>query len=56
MKVIGIILIIWGVIGLILGSMMFGDIGLAAIVGAVSAILSGVGFVTINRVIKNKEN
>ena len=43
MKVIGIILIIWGVLGIFMGMMMFGDIGIACIVGAVSAILSGVG-------------
>lgn len=45
MKVIGILLIILGVIGVILGVMMFGDIGIACIVGALSAFLSGIGFV-----------
>ena len=44
MKVIGIILIVWGAIGILMGLMMFGDIGIACIVGALTAILSGVGF------------
>ncbi len=44
MKVIGIILIVWGAIGILMGFMMFGDIGIACIVGALTAILSGVGF------------
>lgn len=44
MKVIGILLIILGAIGLLLGLMMFGDIGIAAIIGALSALLSGIGF------------
>ncbi len=44
MKVIGILLIILGVIGIILGMMMFGDIGIACLVGALAALLSGIGF------------
>ena len=44
MKVIGILLIIVGVLGLIMGGMMFGDIGIACIVGAATALLSGIGF------------
>ena len=44
MKVIGILLIILGAIGLLLGLMMFGDIGIAAIIGALSALFSGIGF------------
>jgi hypothetical protein len=44
MRVIGILLIILGVIGLIFGMMMFGDIGIACIVGALTALLSGIGF------------
>ena len=49
MKVIGIILIVLGVLGIIMGLMMFGDIGLACIVGALSALLSGVGFLLTSR-------
>lgn len=45
MKVIGILLILLGIIGLGLGVMMFGDIGIACMVGALSALLSGIGFV-----------
>ncbi|MCL2438707.1 MAG: hypothetical protein FWE48_05445 [Coriobacteriia bacterium] len=52
MLVIGIILIIVGVIGLAMGSMMFGDIALAAMIGAAAAILSGIGFILANNAIK----
>ncbi len=44
MKVIGILLIVLGVIGIGLGMMMFGDIGIACLVGALAALLSGIGF------------
>ncbi len=52
MFAIGIILIIWGVIGIAMGMMMFGDIGVACIVGAVTAILCGIGFVIANKKVK----
>ncbi len=52
MKVIGILLIVWGVLGILMGMMMFGDIGIACIVGAVSGLLSGVGFLIAS---KNKK-
>ncbi len=52
MFVIGILLIIWGVIGIAMGMMMFGDIGIACIVGAVTAILCGIGFIIANKRIK----
>ena len=55
MKAIGIILIVWGAIGTIMGLMMFGDIGVACIVGAVTAILSGIGFVIASKKVANKE-
>jgi len=54
MKIIGIILVAVGVVGVILGSMMFGDIGVAAFIGAVTAILSGVGFILCAKALKNK--
>ncbi len=49
MKVIGILLIILGAIGLLMGLMMFGDIGLACIIGALSALLSGIGFLIASK-------
>jgi hypothetical protein len=44
MKVIGILLIVLGVLGILMGLMMFGDIGIACIIGALAALLSGIGF------------
>ena len=44
MKVIGILEIILGIIGILMGFMMFVDIGIACIVGALAALLSGIGF------------
>ena len=52
MMIIGILLVIWGVIGIAMGMMMFGDIGIACIVGAVTAILCGVGFIMANKKMK----
>ncbi len=52
MMIIGIFLIIWGVIGIAMGMMMFGDIGVACIVGAVTAILCGIGFILTNNKLK----
>ena len=49
MKAIGIILIVLGVLGIVMGLMMFGDIGLACIVGALSALLSGIGFLLTSK-------
>ena len=40
MKPIGILLILLGIVGIVMGAMMFGDIGIACIVGAMSALLS----------------
>lgn len=48
MKVIGILLIILGVLGIFMGLMMFGDIGIACLVGAITALLSGIGFVKVS--------
>lgn len=52
MKAIGFILIIVGIIGIIMGLMMFGDIGIAALIGAITALLSGIGFLKLNSTIK----
>lgn len=48
-KAIGILLIVSGVLGIIMGLMMFGDIGIACIVGAISALLSGIGFLSLSK-------
>ena len=52
MKIIGILLIIVGIIGILMGMMMFGDIGIACMVGAVTALLSGIGFIIASGKIK----
>ena len=52
MKVIGILLILLGILGVVMGGMMFGDIGLACFVGAAAAFLSGVGFLIAARKLK----
>ena len=49
MKVLSIILIVVGGIGIVLAGTMFGDIGLAASIGAITAILSGVGFLLVGK-------
>lgn len=53
MRIIGILLIIVGIVGILMGSIMFGDIGIACIVGALAALLSGVGFMIAAKKIKN---
>ena len=52
MKAIGILLVILGIIGLLMGMLMIGDIGIACIVGALSALLSGIGFLIAVRRLK----
>ena len=49
MKLIGILLVLLGIAGIVMGAMMFGDIGIACIVGALSALLSGFGFLSANK-------
>ena len=53
MKLIGILLILVGMVGLLLGMMMFGDIGIACIIGALGALLSGIGFLQVSGKLKN---
>jgi len=52
LKVIGILLIIVGILGILMGMMMFGDIGIACLVGAVTALLSGIGFMIVGKKLK----
>lgn len=52
MKVIGILLILVGIVGILFGMMMFGDIGVACIVGAIAALLSGIGFMMVSGKLK----
>lgn len=52
MKIVGILLIIVGVLGILMGLMMFGDIGIACLVGAITALLSGIGFLSVNKKLK----
>lgn len=54
MKGISITLIIIGALGLFMSTMMFGDIGLAAGIGSVTAILSGIGFMNVNKKLNSK--
>ena len=49
MRIISIMLMAIGLIGLFLSTVMFGDIALAAAIGSITAILSGVGFHTLNK-------
>ena len=44
MKIIAILLIVVGIGGIIMGTMMFGDIGVAAMIAGIVGILSGIGF------------
>ena len=47
MRLIGILLILVGIACLGMGVMMFGDIGIACIIGALSALFSGIGFMIV---------
>ncbi|GGO06603.1 hypothetical protein [Saccharibacillus kuerlensis] len=55
LKIIGIILIIFGVLAILMGSMMYGDIGIAAIIGATTALLSGIGFLLTSKRLSRME-
>ncbi len=55
MKLVGILLVVLGIAGILMGMVMFGDIGIACIVGALAALLSGVGFLIAAKRIKNLE-
>lgn len=48
MQAIATFLIVVGLTGIIMATMMFGDIGIAAAIAALTAILSGIGFFLVN--------
>ena len=49
MKVIGVLLIIVGIVGFVLSTMAFGDIGLSFAYSGGVALLSGIGFLTASK-------
>lgn len=49
MKTIGILLLIVGGLGLLASSAMFGDIGIAAAIGSITALLAGIGFLIASK-------
>lgn len=49
MNNIGVALIVVGIIGLALSTMMFGDIGVAAVIGSLASLFSGIGFILANK-------
>lgn len=51
-KVLGIIELILGVIGMIMGFAMYGDIGIACAVGAIGCIFSGISFIVVGNALK----
>lgn len=53
MKTIGFLLLVVGVLGLLVSAMMFGDIGVAAAIGSIVGILSGIGFMNVPKAIRN---
>jgi hypothetical protein len=54
MLVIAIIMLALGLLGIIMSGMMFGDIGIAAAIGAITALLSGIGFIIVHRRLQNR--
>jgi hypothetical protein len=55
LKIIGFLLLIVGAAGIFMGGMMFGDIGIAAFIGSAAAILSGLGFLSVNKALKSNK-
>ena len=52
MKFVGVLLIIIGILGLLVSTMMFGDIGFAASIGSTVGLISGIGFLKVSNAIK----
>ncbi len=55
MRIIGILLVILGVVGTALSSMMFGDIGIAGMIASLSSLLAGIGFCKAHKRLKGME-
>lgn len=49
MRLVGYLLMVLGILGVAASALMFGDIGIAALIGAVTALLSGFGFLRVAR-------
>ena len=47
--ILAILLMVLGVVGILLGGAMFGDIGVAAIIGGGAALLSGLGIFRLEK-------
>ena len=56
MKVTGIILIIVGIAGIIVGCVVRRNIGIAAIIGALAGLISGIGFILADKKIELLSN
>lgn len=55
MKITAIVLIIIGIAGLLLSMAMFGDIGIAAAIGSLASLVSGIGFIQVNKILEKNE-
>lgn len=55
MVAIGVILIVVGALGILMGFNMVGDIGIACLVGAVAALVAGIGFLITSSRLKKLE-
>lgn len=52
MRIVGILQIVLAVVGIAAGLIMFGDIGIAALIGAFAALLSGIGILVTARALE----
>ncbi|MCI1969720.1 hypothetical protein [Clostridium luticellarii] len=56
MKIIGIILIIVGAIGIIVGCVTYKGTGIAATIGSLTGLISGIGFILADKKIELLSN
>ena len=52
-KILGIGLIIWGMVGLFLGHVLFGDIGVSITYSAITSIIVGIAFIKLDEKMKS---